>query len=366
MIAEGTLVGLNSVDVDKDFYDGGTLLSKKDINGNTPEIFSVVGNRTAGKTFYFKRLMSRRWLKNEKKALPFITVRFRYEVKDYIEAFFEDLMDTEDWINDFDCTTRVGGLYSEWYLNGELFGYCGSISSADTFKKYASKFSHTSCQFFDEFQSESEHYVPDEVTKFISLHNSIARGQGKHRRYLPVYMCSNNISILNPYYTAWKVLDRISGNFKFLRCNGLVIEKTFNKTAATLAEESGFNQAFGNHAYFKSSIANEMLLDNNSFIGEPLLGNGRKYNWRLGLKYKYDNIDYGIYHDRDMVFVRNKVDPKYPVTLVVNVQDHDTGSFLMGRNEMIMAKWRELFNNGRVRFENMLCKNSFLNLCAIK
>ena len=34
--------------------------------------------------------------------------------------------------------------------------------------------------FFDEFQSESDHYCSDEVKKFISIHQSIARGKGKH------------------------------------------------------------------------------------------------------------------------------------------------------------------------------------------
>ena len=37
------------------FYDGTKLLSLKDINGNTPEIYISTSNRSAGKTTYFNR-----------------------------------------------------------------------------------------------------------------------------------------------------------------------------------------------------------------------------------------------------------------------------------------------------------------------
>lgn len=39
------------------YYRLDRLLSKKDINGNTPEIYIVAGNRTAGKTFAIKEFM---------------------------------------------------------------------------------------------------------------------------------------------------------------------------------------------------------------------------------------------------------------------------------------------------------------------
>ena len=55
---------------------------------------------------------------------------------------------------------------------------------------------------FDEFQSETNHYCTDEIRKFISVHTSVARGQGKQSRYVPVFMLSNPVSIINPYFAA--------------------------------------------------------------------------------------------------------------------------------------------------------------------
>ena len=51
------------------YYDGTKLLSMKDINGNTPEIFMVTSNRTAGKTTYFGRMLVNRYLKSGAKFI---------------------------------------------------------------------------------------------------------------------------------------------------------------------------------------------------------------------------------------------------------------------------------------------------------
>ena len=46
------------------FYDGTKLLSLKDINGNTPEIYISTSNRSAGKTTFFNKLCFNKYLKN--------------------------------------------------------------------------------------------------------------------------------------------------------------------------------------------------------------------------------------------------------------------------------------------------------------
>ena len=71
------------------YYDGTKLLSMKDINGNTPEIFMVTSNRTAGKTTYFGRLLVNRYLKSGAKFI--LLYRFNYELDDCAEKFFKDI-----------------------------------------------------------------------------------------------------------------------------------------------------------------------------------------------------------------------------------------------------------------------------------
>ena len=74
---------------EKQFYDGTKLLSLKDISGLQPEIYMCVGNRTAGKSYFFKRLLVRKFMnRGEKFAL---LVRFSYELDGIAENFFKDL-----------------------------------------------------------------------------------------------------------------------------------------------------------------------------------------------------------------------------------------------------------------------------------
>ena len=71
------------------FYDGTKLLSMKDLNGNTPEIFICTSNRSAGKTTYFNRLCVNRFFdKGEKFGLLY---RFNYELDDCADKFYKDI-----------------------------------------------------------------------------------------------------------------------------------------------------------------------------------------------------------------------------------------------------------------------------------
>ena len=50
-----------------EYYDGTKLLSMKDLNGDTPEIFLCTSNRSAGKTTYFERMLVNRFIRTGKK-----------------------------------------------------------------------------------------------------------------------------------------------------------------------------------------------------------------------------------------------------------------------------------------------------------
>jgi hypothetical protein len=92
---------------------------------------------------------------------------------------------------------------------------------------------------FDEFQSESNHYCVDEIKKLLSVHTSIARGNGEQIRYVPVFMLSNPVSIINPYYVELGISNRLHDDTKFLKGDGYVLENGFIETASKAQQESG-------------------------------------------------------------------------------------------------------------------------------
>lgn len=133
---------------------------------------------------------------------------------------------------------------------------------------------------FDEFQSENNRYCSNELTKFISLRTSIARGKGEQTRYLPVIMLSNPVSLLNPYYVSFGISDRLQENTKFLRGNGFVLEQNFNESASQAFLSSSFNQAFSGE-----NMLPMLVSPFTSMIINPL----SKNEWKKPL-YLYDQI----------------------------------------------------------------------------
>ena len=336
------------------YYDGTKLLSLKDINGKTPEVFMCTSNRSAGKTTYFNRLVVNRFIKRgEKFALLY---RFNYELDGCDEKFFKDIK--ELFFPEYDMTAakKMKGIYQELYLNEEPCGYAISINSADQLKRNSHLFSDIDNIIFDEFQSEQNHYCDKEVEKFISIHNSIARGRSKQSRYVPVYMISNPVTILNPYYVAMDISTRLQKDTHFLRGDGFVLEQGYNETAAKALKSSAFNRAFGSSDYIAYSAEGVYLQDDLSFVDTPS-GRG-KYVATI----RYAGIDYGVreYPEQGIVYCDKSVDYQYPLKITVDTADHKLNYVMVSSNFILIQKLRYYFEHGCMRFKDLQAKEAIL------
>lgn len=336
------------------YYDGTKLLSLKDINGKKPEVFMCTSNRSAGKTTYFNRLVVNRFIKRgEKFALLY---RFNYELDGCDEKFFKDIK--ELFFSEYDMTAakKMKGIYQELYLNEDPCGYAISINSADQLKRNSHLFSDIDNIIFDEFQSEQNHYCEKEVEKFISIHNSIARGHGKQSRYVPVYMISNPVTILNPYYVAMDISTRLQKDTHFLRGDGFVLEQGYNKTASDALKTSAFNRAFGSSDYIAYSAEGVYLQDDLSFVDTPT-GRG-KYVATI----RYAGIDYGVreYPELGIVFCDKSVDYQYPLKITVDTADHKLNYVMVSSNFILIQKLRYYFEHGCMRFKDLQAKEAIL------
>lgn len=336
------------------YYDGTKLLSLTDINGNRPEIYMCTTNRTGGKTTYFGRLVVNRFLdKREKFGLLY---RYNYELDDCAEKFFKDI--GELFFNGYTMTSkkRAKGIYHELYLNGEPCGYAVSINSADQIKKNSHFFSDVKRLIFDEFQSESNTYCPNEIKKFISVHTSMARGQGEQNRYLPVYMLSNPVSIINPYYVELGISSRLTDETRFLRGDGFVLEQGFVESAADAQKSSGFNKAFSRNSYVAYSSESVYLNDNKAFVDRPQ-GVGR-YMATL----KYNGQTYGIreFADAGVIYCDDRADETFPLKITVTTDDHELNYVMLKRNDLFLFNLRYYFERGCFRFKDLRCKEAVL------
>ena len=336
------------------YYNGTKLLSMKDINGNKPELYMCTSNRSAGKTTFFARYFVKRFICNHEKFCLFY--RYDYELYGVCDKFYKEIHRL--FFPNFEMTEKIKnkGIYAELFLNGESCGYAIALNKADQIKKLSHLFSDAKRALFDEFQSETNHYCADEITKFLSVHKSLSRGGGEQYKYFPVIMLGNPVTILNPYYTALNISSRLNSSVKFLRGNGYVLEQGYNKSASDATKESGIYKAFEKESYGNYSSEASYLNDNYAFIERP-----RGINkYLLTLKYKNKLYSIRSYEELGVLYCDDRIDLTYPVKICVTTDDMEINYVVLKNNEGFINNLRFFFNKGCFRFKNLSCKEAII------
>ena len=337
------------------YYDGTKLLSMLDINGNKPEIYMCTTNRTGGKTTYFGRLCINRFLdKGERFGLLY---RYNYELDDIADKFYKDLGSLFFPTYTMQSKRRAKGTFQELFLNDKSCGYALSLNNADQIKKYSHLFSDIQRMIFDEFQSETNHYCDNETKKFISIHTSIARGQGEQVRYVPVYMLSNPVSIINPYYVEMGISGRLKDDTKFLRGDGFVLEQGYIESASIEQKNSGFNRAFSKNNYTAYSSECVYLNDNKAFVEKP----AGKSKYLCTLRYKGSDFALREYTESGLIYCDDKADSSFLTRISVTTDDHNINYVMLKRNDFFLSNLRYFFEHGCFRFKDMRCKEAVLS-----
>ena len=120
------------------FYDGTKLLSMLDLKGEKPEIYLCTANRSAGKTTFFNRMVTKKFLEDHEKFA--ILYRFNYELDDISDKFFKDIGFL--FFNEFTMRDerKSNGIYHELFIkrkndpdeyDGLSCGYAITINSSD-------------------------------------------------------------------------------------------------------------------------------------------------------------------------------------------------------------------------------------------
>lgn len=341
------------------YYNNNKLLSLMDINGNRPEIFICDGNRAAGKTYSFKSTLLKRWFKNDEQFV--LIVRNQVDAKGYAEAFWKDI--GNDKYRGHECKEKAmaKGMFYEVSIDDRPAGYVLPLSMCAKLKRYSSLFINVTSMFFDEYQDENARYLTNEIDKLMSLHTSIARGHGEQARYVPVYMCSNTITILNPYYIALGIHKRLRNNTKFIRGEGWVFEKTLNESAKEAFEDSAFNMAFkGTTIYGKHAAENIYLNDNMALVKKPR----GSFAYRCSIKYRGSYYSVRIY--QDFVYIAEGYDKTYPVKAVFDAADMDEDGFILySKYSWVGRALQKSFEEGNLRFQTLACKDAIFDILSL-
>lgn len=341
--------------MNKKYYDGTKILSLKDANGKTPEIYIITSNRTGGKTTYYNNLLVKRYLKGVyRKAM--LIFRHKYECESCAESFFKGIKELYYPDSIMESEVRCKGAYVELFLDKKPFGYGVSLTSAKFIKNNSHLFSDTDAMIFDEFMPDDNHdYLPKEPDKLISIHTSVARGNNKHTRYVPVFMLSNPVSLINPYYLALGISSKLQSNTKFLKGDGFIVEQGYVDSASKALKESAFMRAFKNQRSVAYSAEGIYLNDNYTFVDRV----DGKSSYICTLIYNDENYGVRQFSDQGIIYVTTGADNTYPVRIAVTTSDHNINSVMLKRNSITLTVLEDFFRYGLVRFKNLQCKEAF-------
>lgn len=342
------------------FYSGNKLLSYKDLYGQKPEIFLSTGNRSSGKTTFFNKYLINRFKKHNEKFM--LVYRWGNELEGVASKFFKDISTLKFPNDTMSEKKRENGTFIELFLNDKPCGYAVAINKAEKIKKLSHYFNDVSRMLFDEFQSESGEYCPHEVAKLISIHTSVARGHGQPVRYVPLIMISNLTSLINPYYMALGIADRLTPSTNILRGDGWVLEQSKLQGVSNAQKESAFNRAFSGSDYVKYSTDNVYLNDNLSFI-DNLKG---QYNYIL--TFRFEGKEYSIkeFTESGLLYCDTKISKDCNIKISVDNDSHNINFLMLSKSEFLIVKLRDYYNKGFFRFKNLECKRALIHLIGYR
>lgn len=337
------------------YYSGYHVLLMNDLDNNIPEIYLISGNRTAGKTFFFKRLVTRFAIMTGGKFM--FQVRKRTQLTSAGQSFIEDIQNCPDFTETFTLELSELTGVREIYYGGKCIGYITYLNYADDIKEASNMFNKVEIIFKDEFQlANPSGYCEDEIGKFRSIHKSVARSFGHSTRFVPCILVSNQISIINPYFLAFGITKRLGSKTRKLRGRGWVFTLIFNKEASSRAKESAFEKAFGGDAQSLSDNEN-IFMDDLSMIEKQDTS-----KMRTRIIFSENSVCYGLWEGGEYIYISKKYDPSCRLKYAVDLKSVRDGFMIMSHGNPILLKLHQYFEKGLIKFEDIECKHAMIDI----
>ena len=312
----------------------------------------VIGNRSAGKSYTFKRKCIKNFINKGEK---FIYVRrYQIDIDNTAPVYFDDMYQE---FPDYQFAYKKG----EFYINGEVAGYAIAVSMFLKCKSVA--YPDVSMIVFDEFINEARDYIGGKDNPYLepelclNFYQSVARGYGKPiRENVKFVFISNSVSIVNPYFVYFNIDKYLKEDTKFIKTDSWVLEQVTQTEIQEEIKKSQFGKLIANTKYGSYAIDNKYYLDTDEFIEDA-----PKNSWYM-CTVIYDNKEYALYKDRpnNIYYMNERVDKYCKLVYSLDSASHGASTRLVNRSSDFFKNLRACFENGQVRFANQRCKNALM------
>lgn len=243
------------------------------------------------------------------------------------------------------------------YMDKEVIGYAQALSTGSLLK--SNPMPNVDLIIFDEFIIDNRgtyHYLPNEVTKFLDLYETVARG-----RDVKVVFLANAVTVTNPYFDYFNLNKPANGKIqRFGESKEILVENYVSPALSVMKKKTRFGSIISGTEYSDYAYDNEWLLDNYDFVEKK----NQRCRYFMTLLYK-DNV-IGIWHDPKqwLYFVSNDVEKQCEIVYSVTLDDHTPNVMLFraGKKMGWLKRLVEAYECGAVRYESMKLKNWFRDI----
>ncbi len=308
----------------------------------------IMTNRGFGKTYGFKDMAIKNFLKNGKQ---FMYIR-RYKTdisKEKIELFFSDIQEKYP-----SHKFQVKGKNA--YCDGKLMGYFVALSTSLNLKSVP--FPNVTLMCYDEFVigGGSQQYIKGEVTIFAELMSTVIRKRNDCR----VFLLANNISMVNPYFSYFDLKPKTNERFTLAKDGELVLEISTSDDFIQEMKLTKFGILFKDTHYSDYAIDNKSLLDNNSFIEVYPL---KECIPVCSITLEEKKVQIWLHKNNGNYYCNEKI-IETTLNFSLTQNDHTENSFLKTKltNYPFFNNCIKAFQVGQIRFSNQFVKSTMYDI----
>lgn len=240
------------------FYNDDRLMSHNAIYS------MVMGERGYGKSFQGKERMLKGFLKNGKQS---VYIRRKERELDFVkDNLFDDI---QEKYPEYEIETKGYQVF----CNGECFCYLIALSTASNYRSVS--FPRVDFMMFDEYIPEDGKFLNkgNEMPMLESIINTVFR-----LRRPKVYLATNNISYVNPFFTQYGIEPKPSDEWITRKFKNKGTGETYTGIALHLTKDNSYRQYLKTtdfsdmisktSTYAGMSIDNEVMLDFSDYIAK--------------------------------------------------------------------------------------------------
>lgn len=221
------------------------------IASHNKKINFICGDRFGGKSTAIQKYVIKKLIKSKCKKQFAIFTRYKDNYKDLCPTYFNNTM---LFYQDYCLRYNNGIFYFKKKKSKieKIAGYVFDLNGATAKKSTSYPFIETI--IFEEFLNIDSKYIKRankpllEVELFISLYETIARGNGQQVRAVKAFLISNNYYINNPYFNYFELIDKITNNptKRFYKNNkyNLILEFTHNEATTGIRKKENDGSDF--------------------------------------------------------------------------------------------------------------------------